>query len=108
MHLRFSYATATRPTGMVLIPAFVIVAWRERRPAIAYAAGLAAGGGLLCLACIVQFILATLSFCTGTARMASLAWFYWQGWLKMLMQISVGTTNWKHGWIKGYIHCYLG
>jgi len=64
-----------RPTG--LIPAFVIVAWRERRPAIAYAA--AAGGGYFCLACIVQFILATFSFCTGTARMASLAWVFLAG-----------------------------
>jgi len=32
---------------------------------------------------------------------------YWQGWLKMLMQISVGTTNWKHGWIKDPLHPLL-
>ncbi len=39
--------SATRPTGVALVPAFVLVALRERRPALAYAAGLAAGGGLL-------------------------------------------------------------
>jgi len=33
--------------------------------------------------------------------------FYWQGWLKMLMQISVGTTNWKHGGIKDPLHPLL-
>ncbi|HEY9675049.1 MAG TPA: mannosyltransferase family protein [Waterburya sp.] len=40
-------ATATRVTGAALIPAFLWVAWRERRPAIAYAAGLAASSGLI-------------------------------------------------------------
>jgi Gpi18-like mannosyltransferase len=40
-------ATATRVPGAALVPAFLYVAWRERRPAIAYAAGLAASGGLL-------------------------------------------------------------
>lgn len=40
-------AAATRPTGMTLIPAFFLVAWKERRPAIAYAASVAVAGGLL-------------------------------------------------------------
>lgn len=40
-------ATATRATGAALVPAFLFVAWRERRPALAYAAGLAAASGLL-------------------------------------------------------------
>lgn len=40
-------ATATRSTGMTLIPAFLLVAWRERRPVAAYAAALATGIGLL-------------------------------------------------------------
>jgi len=39
--------------------------------------------------------------------MATSLGFYWQGWLKMLMQISVGTTNWKHGWIKDPLHPLL-
>jgi len=40
-------ATATRTIGAALIPAFLLVAWREKRPAIAYVACLATGGGLL-------------------------------------------------------------
>jgi Gpi18-like mannosyltransferase len=50
-------ATATRPTGAALVPAFLIVAWRERRPAVAYAAALAAGGGLFLFSvyCAIRF-----------------------------------------------------
>lgn len=50
-------ASATRVTGVALVPALLIVAWKERRPAIAYAAGLAAGGGLLLFIgyCTIRF-----------------------------------------------------
>ncbi|AFZ18678.1 mannosyltransferase family protein [Allocoleopsis franciscana] len=50
-------ATATRSTGVALIPAFLIVAWQEKRPKIAYIAGLAAMGGLLLfsLYCAIDF-----------------------------------------------------
>ncbi len=50
-------ATATRATGVALVPAFLLVAWRERRPAIAYVAGIAAGGGLLLFSvyCAIRF-----------------------------------------------------
>ena len=101
-------ATAARPTGMALIPAFVIVAWRERRPAIAYAAGLAAGGGLLLfsLYCAIHFG-DPLAFVQAQRGWRPSLGFYWQGWLKMLMQIIVGTTNWKHGWIKDPLHPLL-
>lgn len=49
--------TATRITGITLIPAFLLVAWRERRSAIAYGAGIAASGGLLLfmLYCAIKF-----------------------------------------------------
>jgi Gpi18-like mannosyltransferase len=50
-------ATATRSTGVALIPAFLIVAWKEKRPTIAYLAGFAASGGLLLfsLYCAIRF-----------------------------------------------------
>lgn len=50
-------ATATRVTGAALVPAFLFVAWREKRPAIAYTAGLATTGGLLLfsLYCAIHF-----------------------------------------------------
>lgn len=50
-------ATATRATGVALVPAFLFVAWREKRPAIAYAAALAASGGMLLFSvyCAINF-----------------------------------------------------
>lgn len=49
--------TATRITGIALVPAFLLVAWRERRPAIAYAAAIATISGLLLfmLYCAIDF-----------------------------------------------------
>jgi Gpi18-like mannosyltransferase len=40
-------ATATRVTGTVLIPTFLLVAWKQKRPTAAYLAGLASSTGLL-------------------------------------------------------------
>lgn len=101
-------ATTARPTGMALIPAFLIVAWRERRGALAYAAGLAAGSGLLLfsLYCAIHFG-DPLAFVQAQRGWRPSLGFYWQGWLKMLMQILVGTTNWKHGGIKDPLHPLL-
>jgi Gpi18-like mannosyltransferase len=50
-------ATATRPTGIALVPTFLFVAWRERRPTVAYAAGFATAGGLILfsLYCAIRF-----------------------------------------------------
>jgi Gpi18-like mannosyltransferase len=50
-------ATATRVPGVALVPAFLFVAWRERRPAIAYATAIAVGTGLLLFStyCAIRF-----------------------------------------------------
>ncbi|GAB1542124.1 hypothetical protein NUACC21_47980 [Scytonema sp. NUACC21] len=40
-------ASATRATGVTLMPAFLFVAWKEKRPALAYVSGLAVGIGLI-------------------------------------------------------------
>ncbi len=40
-------ATATRPPGIVLIPALLLFAWVERRPLIAYLSALTMAGGLI-------------------------------------------------------------
>jgi Gpi18-like mannosyltransferase len=49
--------TATRGPGVALIPAFLLVAWREKRPPLAYAAGFASAIGLLSfsLYCAIRF-----------------------------------------------------
>ncbi|HEY9636278.1 MAG TPA: mannosyltransferase family protein [Coleofasciculaceae cyanobacterium] len=50
-------ATTARATGVALIPTFLLVAWRERRPLIAYATGLSTGGGLVVFIvyCAIRF-----------------------------------------------------
>jgi Gpi18-like mannosyltransferase len=50
-------ATATRLPGIALIPTFLWVAWREKRPAIAYLTGIATSLGLVCfiLFCMLRF-----------------------------------------------------
>jgi Gpi18-like mannosyltransferase len=50
-------ATATRVPGIALIPTYLWVAWREKRPAIAYFTALATSLGLVCfiLFCTFRF-----------------------------------------------------
>ncbi|MBH8553103.1 glycosyltransferase family 39 protein [Nostocaceae cyanobacterium CENA357] len=94
-------ATATRPTGIALIPALAIAAWKQRRPPIAYIAGLSTAIGILLfsLYCAINFG-DPLAFITAQKGWRPSLGFDWQGWWKMLMQITVGTTNWKYGSIK--------
>lgn len=49
--------TATRITGVALCPAFLLVAWKERRPATAYAAAIVTTSGLLLfiIYCAINF-----------------------------------------------------
>ena len=50
-------STATRGPGVALIPAFLLAAWREKRPPLAYFAGLASALGILSfsLYCAIRF-----------------------------------------------------
>jgi Gpi18-like mannosyltransferase len=92
-------ATATRPTGMALIPAFAIAAWIERRPPIAYITGLATAIGLILfsLYCAIHFH-DPLAFIAAQRGWRPSLGFDWQGWLNMLMQIPFG-SNWSYGWV---------
>lgn len=103
-----SLATATRPTAIALLPTFLIVAWQERRKAIAYIASLGAGLGVLfySLYCQIYFQDA-LAFVRVQKAWQPAQDFYGQGWLKMLMQIAIGTNNWKHGAIVDLWHPLL-
>ncbi|BAZ52730.1 hypothetical protein NIES4103_53950 [Nostoc sp. NIES-4103] len=94
-------ATATRPTGMALIPAFAIAAWKQRRPPIAYIAALASAAGLILfsLYCAIRFH-NPLAFIEAQKGWRPSLGFDWQGWLNMVMQIAVGAQNWQFGWIQ--------
>ncbi len=101
-------ATATRPTGLALIPAFLITAWKQKRSPLAYFAGLVTATGILLfsLYCAIEFD-DPLAFIHAQKGWRSSLGFDWQGWWKMLMQITIGTANWKHGWIKDPLHPLL-
>lgn len=101
-------ATATRSTGVALIPAFLLVSWRERRPPIAYIASLAVGGGLFLysLYCGLRFG-DPLAFVHVQRAWGVSPGFPWMGWWKMFMEMAIGAPNWVSGRIKDPWHPLL-
>jgi Gpi18-like mannosyltransferase len=93
-----TFATASRPTGIALVPAFVFAVWKERRGAIALLASLAAGGGLFLYSmyCLLRFDDA-LAFVNAQKAWRPSLGFDWFRWGKMIAQIVVGGANWKAG-----------
>jgi Gpi18-like mannosyltransferase len=88
--------TAARPTGVVLIPTLLIVAWRERRPARAYVAGLLASGGLLLFSLYCAFEFGdSLAFYKAQRAWRPPEMSALKGWLKTLMEVVIGPTNGK-------------
>lgn len=98
-------ATATRPTGLALIPALIIASWKERKPPIAYISSLATATGVLLfsLYCNLKFD-EPLAFVEAQKGWRDSLGFDWQSWHKMLMQVIIGTQNWKYGAIKDLFH----
>ncbi|GAB1544019.1 membrane protein [Scytonema sp. NUACC21] len=98
-------ATATRPTGVALLLAFVLVAVLERRGMKALIASLATGGGLVLfsLYCQIKYGDALAFFHAQKAWRPTMG-IDWMSWLKMLMQIVIGPINWKSGYIKDPLH----
>lgn len=92
-------ATATRPTGLALIPAFLLAAWQQNKPKIAYISGLATSAGLLLFSfyCAINFH-NPLAFIAAQKGWRPSLGFDWEGWLNMLMQIPFG-SNWYFGWV---------
>ncbi len=101
-------ATATRPTGIALIPAFLIAAWREQRSPIAYLASCATVCGLLLFSvyCAIKFG-DPIAFIHAQRGWRPSLGFDSQGWLNMLLEIVLGTSNWQHVWIKNPLHPLL-
>nr|WP_236117126.1 mannosyltransferase family protein [Hassalia byssoidea] len=101
-------ATAARPTGIALIPALLLVSLWQRRGVKAYIASLAAGGGLFLWSLYCQITMGdALAFLHAQKAWRPSLGFDWLRWLKMIMQIVVGTTNWKYGYIKDPWHPLL-
>lgn len=101
-------ATAARPTGIALTLAFLLVAGIERRGVKAYIASLASAGGLFLFSLYCQIKLGdALAFIHAQKAWRPSLGFDWLHWSKMIMQIVVGTTNWKYGYIKDPWHPML-
>ena len=82
-------STATRITGVMLIPAFLFVSWKQRRDFKAYIASFAVGIGacLFSLYCLIQFGDA-LAFIHVQKGWRSSTGFATEGWWSMLMEIA--------------------
>jgi Gpi18-like mannosyltransferase len=87
-------ATATRVTGVVLVPTFLIVAWKERRPISAYVAALVAAGGLVLfsLYCALNFG-DPLAFVHAQKAWRDTTGLNWKDWRRELITIAIGKTN---------------
>ncbi|MEM9539874.1 MAG: hypothetical protein AAGA60_10295 [Cyanobacteria bacterium P01_E01_bin.42] len=91
-------ATATRIMGLALVPAFLVAAWRKRRPFSVYLASFLASGGLILysLYCWLQFN-EPLAFLKVQKAWQPEQDFFGQGWLVMFGQILFGHANMKVG-----------
>jgi Gpi18-like mannosyltransferase len=101
-------ATATRLPGIALLPTFLWVSWREKRTWKAYLASLMTSLGVILYSwyCYLKF---------GDALIflkAQKAWqpaqdFWGQDWLKMFMQVLIGSQNWRAGRLVNLSHPLL-
>lgn len=94
-------SSATRITGITLLPAFFLTAWKQKRPITAYIASFAVAIGVLIYSfyCLLKFGDA-LAFLNAQKGWRTSAGFAWQGWWYMLMQIAIGGNNVTIGYIK--------
>lgn len=96
--------TGTRVTGVVLIPTFFVVAWREKRPPIAYLAGLATSGGLL-LFMLYGWIRFghPLTFVHVQKAWGTASGINWQGWWSMILNL----FHWRWGAVKEFTKLFM-
>ncbi|MEM8777789.1 MAG: hypothetical protein AAGF26_02725 [Cyanobacteria bacterium P01_G01_bin.49] len=102
-------ATATRITGLALIPAFLLTAWRKRLPAVAYVTSfLSLGGTLLYSAyCWLQFNDPLAFITVQHTQWQRKQGIDWEGWGKMLGEITIGIGNWEQGTLENFWHPLL-
>jgi len=96
--------TGTRVTGVTLIPTFIFLAWREKRPPIAYFVGLATSGGLLLfmLYCWVRFG-DPLAFVHVQKAWGTASGINWQGWWSMVVNL----FQWRWGAVKEFTKLFM-
>ncbi len=96
-----SLSTATRITGIALLPAFLITAWKQRSPIKAYLASFAVAGGVMLYSfyCLIKFGDA-LAFLHAQRAWRDSTGFAFAGWWLMCMQVVIGKQNAAVGYIQ--------
>lgn len=97
-------STGTRVTGIALIPAFLFLAWREKRPPMAYIAGFATSGGLLLfmLFCWIRFN-DPLAFVHVQKGFGTASGVNWGGWWSMVVNL----FKWRWGAVKEFTKLFM-
>ena len=100
-------STATRVTGIALIPTFFLAAWQGKRGILAYLSSFLSGLGILAYSvyCWLQFGEPLAFVKVQKAWTPSDQVFWGEGWLRMLSQVIFGFINTKYGTVKdlGYL-----
>jgi Gpi18-like mannosyltransferase len=92
-------ATATRPTGMALIPSLAIAAWKESRPPIAYIAAFSTAAGVLLFSLYSAiYFHHPLAFIHAQKAWRPSLGFDSQGWWNMILEVVAGQNNLELGW----------
>ncbi len=112
-----SLATATRITGLALIPAFILTAWWHRYPLKAYITSFISIAGVGCygIYCWWQFSDPVAFITVQYTQWEKKAGVDWTSWWRMVVEVTAGGANWNHGGIKDPAHpiifgviCLLG
>lgn len=101
-----SLATATRITGLALIPAFILTAWFKKYPIKAYFPALLSSSGILAYIFYCQLTFnEPLAFITVQHRIWQRSrGIDWLAWWRMIVEIVAGSANWHYGGIKDPTH----
>jgi Gpi18-like mannosyltransferase len=97
-----SLSTATRVTGLALIPAFLLASWRQKRKISAYLSAIFSITGIFSYMayCWFQFHEPLAFLKVQKAWNPSDQSFWGEGWLKMVSQLLFGFINTKYGTLK--------
>ncbi len=101
-----SLATASRVTGLAIIPALLLTAYLRKSGLSAYIASLGAGIGVMVYSiyCWLTFRDPWAFITVQYSQWNRSQGFDWTGWLRMIVEIVAGGNNWNAGKLKEVTH----